>query len=487
MSKQAKAIGWLALATAVATASVWSNNLQITNTKVVLPEGSDGTALIQFDISWENSWRADSVAGAGDAYFHDAAWVFFKVRNIELGVWQHVVLHGSGTNPPLFETGSGTPVEFVVPADRMGAIMRRSAPGTGTLAATNLMVRWNLADSDVLPRDSVDAMTFAVEMVYVAEGPFWAGDGAVGFTKTLINTPVANVAGGFPTGQTAPVSTWPNGYNAFYCMKYQITEGQWVDFFNLLTDAQKTKRDITGNVAVYGGKNSDNVVNRNTLAWTTGDATTAAPDRACNFLTYGDGAAFAAWAGLRPMTELEYEKACRGPLDPVPGEFAWGTTEIFSGVIGLSGVEDGTEWVTSDVSMGAARWGQTGGLTGPLRAGIFATNGASRAAAGASYWGIMELSGNLYERVINLSQATGRSFTGRHGDGTLTAAGEADVADLEWPSATVSPWGHGYRGGDGYGSAASRDTLRVSDRSHIAINLAQRLMYTCFRAARTAP
>jgi len=39
---------------------------------------------------------------------------------------------------------------------------------------------------------------------------------------------------------------------------------------------------------------------------------------ACNLLSWWDGAKFAAWAGLRPMSELEYEKACRGPLKPVP-------------------------------------------------------------------------------------------------------------------------------------------------------------------------
>ena len=41
------------------------------------------------------------------------------------------------------------------------------------------------------------------------------------------------------------------------------------------------------------------------------------------------GVAFADWAGLRSMTELEYEKACRGPLEPVAGEYAFGTNEIY--------------------------------------------------------------------------------------------------------------------------------------------------------------
>ena len=41
-----------------------------------------------------------------------------------------------------------------------------------------------------------------------------------------------------------------------------------------------------------------------------------------------DGAAYADWSGLRPMTELEFEKACRGNQTPVANEFAWGTASI---------------------------------------------------------------------------------------------------------------------------------------------------------------
>jgi hypothetical protein len=40
-------------------------------------------------------------------------------------------------------------------------------------------------------------------------------------------------------------------------------------------------------------------------------------------LSYLDGAQFSAWAGLRPMTELEYEKVLRGFRVPVPDEAAY--------------------------------------------------------------------------------------------------------------------------------------------------------------------
>ena len=51
-------------------------------------------------------------------------------------------------------------------------------------------------------------------------------------------------------------------------------------------------------------------------------------DIACNFLNWADGAAYADWAGLRPMTELEYVKASRGTRSPVVNEYAWSTTNL---------------------------------------------------------------------------------------------------------------------------------------------------------------
>ena len=55
---------------------VSANNLRVGNLSI---KGRDKyTAYVKFDISWENSWR-HGVDG-DSLYFHDAAWVFFKVR-----------------------------------------------------------------------------------------------------------------------------------------------------------------------------------------------------------------------------------------------------------------------------------------------------------------------------------------------------------------------------------------------------------------------
>lgn len=178
---------------------------------------------------------------------------------------------------------------------------------------------------------------------------------------------------------------------------------------------------------------------------------------------------------MRPITELEFEKACRGPLDPVQGEYAWGTPSytVISGLQGADG--SGQEYYTTGNLLCS---GSSPG--GPARVGMFARPGSTREAAGASYWGIMDLSGNIWERCIIIGHATGRAFTGEHGAGTLSAIGDANVAG--WPNTTAT--GAGFRGGCFLGAVASS---RVSDRNSAAAQDAQRAYTYGGRVGRSAP
>ena len=452
-----------------------ANNLQVAN--VAVSKRDNSTAYVTFDLSWENSWRFTNVN-------HDAAWVFFKVQPEGGADWQHVTLEGSGTNPTGYATGTGTGIELVVPDDRVGLFVRRAAEGFGTVSVQNVTAVWNFAANSLVKTSKVRMQALAVEMVYAAAGDFAAGGSGSEvrpFTLTTISTGQADVApagsgslggqaGGYPTGQSAPNALYPNGHGAFYCMKYELTEGQWVDFFNTLTEAQKAARDITS-----GGKNSDDVVLRNTVAWSSGDAASAARDRACSYVSWADGCAFADWAGLRPMTELEFEKACRGPLAPVANEYAWGTATITP----TSGIaNDGTGTDTA-ISGNCNYWGSA--PNGPYRAGIYATGSSTREQAGATYWGIMELSGNLWEHFVSLGPVAGNAFTGLHGNGTLeVSTGNADVA--AWPGPDAG--GTGLRGG-GYPETAELE--RVSDRTYYDLVNANRNDWAGWRAVRTAP
>ena len=163
----------LLFAAFLCAAPAQANNLQITN--VVTKGLNDNCAHIQFDISWENSWRHAS--HDDPLYMHDAAWVFFKFKPAGELEWQHAVLQGDGLNPPDFVRGTGTPIEIVVPDDHVGMIVRRSQDGEGTTAVHRVKAVWDFSAAGLTALDKASVRAFGMEMVYVAEGPFWVGDG----------------------------------------------------------------------------------------------------------------------------------------------------------------------------------------------------------------------------------------------------------------------------------------------------------------------
>jgi formylglycine-generating enzyme required for sulfatase activity len=374
--------------------------------------------------------------------------------------------------------------------------------------------------------DIAEVRVYAIEMVYVPQGAFAAGSGGTetsAFTLTTINTATATTApsgtgslggqaGGFPTGQTAPTSaTWPNGFNAFYCMKYEVTQQGYVDFLNTLTRTQQNTRtgtDISGTAITnrYVMSNTSTLNFRNGIRCDatipaspapvtfycdlngngTGGEAVDGKDIACNFLSWGDLTAYLDWSGLRPMTELEFEKACRGTVAPVANEYPWGTTGIAASAYNLANAGATNEGIATNYSstLGNASYDNTdGSLNGPLRVGIFAANGSNngRVSAGASYYGIMEMGGNLWERPVTIGNVEGRAFTGLHGNGALAADGNPDGA--AWP-APASAIGAGLRGGTWFYDAS---LLQVSDRIDVAVTNGARGIVSGGRGARLAP
>jgi hypothetical protein len=233
-----------------------ANNTSISNVSLTGKNTGSQYILVQFDISWENSWRSSSAPNNWDA-----AWVFVKYR-VASGAWQHAWLNESGHTAP---SGSTIDPGLLTPGAAfnastnpgLGAFIYRSADGTGTFSKTGVQLRWNYGANGVANDAVVEVSVFAIEMVYVLAGSFAAGSGggeSSAFTLSTINTPNATTApsgtgslggaaGGFPTGQTAPANaSWPNGYNPFYCMKYEISQQQYVDFLITLTQTQATAR-----------------------------------------------------------------------------------------------------------------------------------------------------------------------------------------------------------------------------------------------------
>ena len=428
--------------------SLLANNITVTNVTVL--NAANGLADIRFDLSWDNSSHNSWTENGGSLTVTnwDAAWVFVKFRSSG-GHWQHAILNASGQ----VATG-GTQIDLGtnMAGQPVGAFVHRSADGNGTLNCTAMSLKWNYAATGLGGTNAVDVSVFAIEMVYIPQGAFYLGSGGTEYGAFYTGTNPAqpyqitseaaitvgtnglnyqNVSG--RSGDMAGLipAAFPKGYNAFYLMKYEISQGQYTDFLNLLDPGLAN----TYFMNAYGSY-------RNTISRTNLLYTCDAPDRACNYISWQDLAVYLKWAALRPMDELEYEKACRGPLSPVPNEYPWGDT-LITAMNGFNGVDgSGTETATPTNANA-----NVSGIGGPVRVGIFATVTSARRDAGAGYYGVMNLGDNLTELAVSVGDIYGRAFTSEPGDGN------------EWtaPSTWPSNGGVGMRGGSWQSSSPTSD------------------------------
>ncbi len=522
-----------------------ANNIQVSNISLLNRNTSAGVnnpanhVFVKFSISWDNSWRLD-----GGPENWDAAWVFIKYREAG-GDWKHAWLNNTGHTAA---SGSTMDVGLLNPKDPfaagsnpgLGAFIYRSSPGSGNVTYNDIELRWNYGAQGIADGVAVDVQVFAIEMVYVPQGSFyvgsggneigsftdgsWAGgannaipflisseaalgiDNAAGKLWGRSSTGGSTIGNGAAEAEATLPADFPKGFNAFYCMKYEISQGQYRDFLNTLTFTQQNQRTQTQPNSISGtGALSSTNLNRNGLDIMTSGVSSTTPavyacnlDNdanyneaedgewiACNFLSWQDGCAYMDWAGLRPMTELEFEKAGRGNQTPVSLEYVWGNNVTTSANNITNPGEDDEYSNTAGANSASA---SQVNVDGPLRVGSFATAASSRIQAGAGYWGIMELSGNLWERTVSVGNiAAGRAFTGLHGNGELSFNGHANVANWPSPNASgeiTSATGGGQRGGT-YGAQISN--MRVSDRSSAASVASTRINVNGFRGVRSTP
>lgn len=450
-----------------------ANNVEITGTSV---SGND----ITFNISWENSWNAN-VAPAN----WDAVWVFVKFQDCNTRLWAHTNLSTSAG-----DHSAASPLQVDTVADGRGVFIRRSALGGGNISATSITLRMT-----GLGAGPYNFKVFGIEMVNVPQGNFEIGDGTSSSTFNSINVTATSQSGGITSatigggGPTVP-ATFPMGYNSFYCMKYEISQLQYVEFLNSLTFSQQQTRIATdptaatgtyvtfGNYAYRNGIVIETPGNNAAIPAVFGcDATNGVINNvndgqsvAMANLSWADLAAYLDWAALRPMTELEFEKVCRGTMPRVAGEYPWGDTTInaYNSTTVLNGLQP-TE-VANTVLNGRCAVALNSGspIYGPLKVGVFATATSGRSSAGASYYGAMEMGGNLWERTVSVGNAAGVTFNGTLGDGTLTAIGNANQAT--WPSITTAT-GIGQRGGE---YVSPTVYVRTSDRTFASTTNADR-------------
>lgn len=451
---------------------MWANNI-----RVKLNSYNPTTKQLNISLAWDNSWHD------GSGQFRDAAWLFVKYKDITNSEWQHAVLAnpGSANNVPasIADTLNTPGVQFDVQAKKTGIttgpvtgyMVRRQK---GTSAATqnnpeyagvyNVAMSFNVVVT--LPAGvtlaNPEFRVYALEMVDIPQGSFWAGDGSsTSYIKTNLTTNaplnVTSVGGG--TGLTATTylnnmhiavsSTYPNGVAEYFIMKYELSNEGYCEFMNTLTRAQQNilapgydfVNKASGSIsygspsfaltsatftsltepAVFGcDANRNGIFNEANDGQNNG----VLVEKMIDVLAYLD------WAGLRPMTGYEYEKACRGPLVPVQGEYAWGNTT--------------KNEVTLDYDRYGANETSTTVVNGPgsyagTRNGAFAKpTGSTRLNSGGSYYGVMELSNSCFEPHTGYGYGLAWSlWTGTHGDGIVNNDGYAG-AELTYTAFTVS-------------------------------------------------
>ncbi|GAB5526628.1 MAG: hypothetical protein Roseis2KO_45000 [Roseivirga sp.] len=401
---------------------------------------------VNFSITWNNAWK--------NSRNQDAAWVFIKFSKAD-GGYVHGKLASGSHN--LVADDTSPDGNIVVPADRIGVFLQLSESHRGNV---NWDVKLKLDRNSMAQIGAgMQAEVYAIEMVYVPAGGFTLGDpdpAAIPFNAfyqsddsgkpsgqykvnsedQIIQVGAQNGAlyydaGRYPiyTGdQKGPVpATFPKGVQPFYIMKYETTQGLYTDFLNTLSANLAAKLSPHETEKYYEGRGSIKVQS--------GEYTTDFPLRPCNYITWDDGAALADWAGLRPMTELEYTKAARGPGEALPHEFPW-NTDNKNGLGRFVDVDDNLK----------------------LKEGLSESNinDNNRHQYGASYYWVMDLAGSLWEKCVSIGHPIGRNFRGSHGDGLISETGTATNTD--WPKGINEEGGYGYRGGGYY-----QHTMKVSE------------------------
>ena len=430
-----------------------ANNLQLAN-------GSINSNNITFSISWENAWNYTNNNGN-----YDAVWVFVKGQTAS-GSWIHIDINQNETTHQ-----ASSPLGLETTPDGKGLFLYLQTFGNTNITNTQVTISTleNLTDFRQIK-------IFGIEMVNIPQGSFYIGDGAsisslsskngnpiliesedeLDLSTVNIHNPNTQFE---PTElpQTLPMD-YPKGTKPFYVMKYELSQLQYVDFLNTLTYNQQQNRtelppsSPTGTLVMINPYQPDSLY-RNGIVVKDSGVSPSKPakyainynrnssyndpedglHRAANFLNWADLSAYLDWAALRPITELEFEKICRGKnTTPVPGEFAWGTATISNA---NNPTDDGTVFESvSDVPVsggGLANHGtfiasQGWGLRGVLRNGFAAKENTSRLESGSSYYGAMEMSGNVWEQTIMVA-AGGENFTGATGDGAIDDEGNANV------------------------------------------------------------
>ncbi|MEO1049259.1 MAG: hypothetical protein AAFX87_01445 [Bacteroidota bacterium] len=422
-----------------------ANNLQIDS--VVY---NRATNELSFEISWENAWRINA--------YRDGVWVFAKYKNANSTQWKPVRFSFSGSSSNPSEVGAFRLDDGAIIAALRFSDQQQNIPTT----RITLTVDSNTVIDFLNPSFKV----FGIEMVKTLNGEFYLGglarlddgtstsffqesasdDSPALVTRTRTSYTIS--LGGTSGGTFSASANYPNGFLPTLMMKYELTQSQFVDFLNCLTRQQQEGLfpDLDPSLAKqYIMTNSATPIDRNGITYDASQVQPGMPvtfgldlnnnnifnesddgaNLACNYLSVDLGLAYLDWAQLRPMTAMEYEKACRGFDFPILLEKSWGASTLTQ----AGGILNGG-MATEQVDNTGAGLANIDTDLGPLRVGFAANANTNRLTSGGSFFGAMNLSDNVTEFFhLPLNASSSLSFSSK-GDGVLSVDGLTDEADF---------------------------------------------------------
>ncbi|MFZ4670532.1 MAG: hypothetical protein ACOYLT_00825 [Flavobacterium sp.] len=431
---------------------------------------------LTFTIKWDNSWYVTT----GPSNW-DAVWIFVKRQTCISGAsspWIHAQLATSG------QSVTGTVLQVDTVSDNAGVFVRRISAGIGNITQETITLTLDA------PVGADNIGVYGMEMVNVPTGNFFIGDGnynnyqvfgdannqplqITSSTTSLTNAQYGNQQQ-LGSSVTLP-STYPFGYNSFYCMKYEITCAQYVSFLNTLSYDQQlhkqqdmnwnttppTSPEGTGYMCNWGYRIEIKTPGVSTTSLTPAVYACDANDNGiydedCDGLglpvplRQEHWLSYLEWSALRPMSEFEYEKACRGPLDPVKAEYSWGSTDI------AQMQYTGADWGCSTDIQNYFALGLCNYYTSRMyRAGSSANANTDRVHAGATYYGILDMTGSTMERCVGGWGYDYSTFTTANGDGNINNDGAC--GNTIWNN--LQYWNRG-------GSAVNFNAGQTSNRNY---------------------
>ena len=453
----------------------YASNVQVTDVQLLDVGNTPNTARIQFTLSQENTFGDLTYDGK---QYSDYVWVFVKYATVPVSEsvgYKHATLIPGVGCIGAYNSTTGEGIGTDNTGKGKGVFIKAYNARTPVESKNIFSVLWDFGTDEVLATDNIKVKVCAIEMVKIPEGPFYydvwwahgqAGAFTVGFgTANNYGGGAEMLVSGINDKPVGSATDWPNGYSSFYVMKYELSQGQYTDFLNMLPASVAVNRFNTKAGSLYQYTITYDSTKAYGERYSVGIA-----ERACNYLDWDDALDYASWSALRPMTEMEFEKAARGTtvsgILPVNnGSFVFSADYIDADALNPVYMPLGhlAPYVAPEYYANYSANGEY--IDGPTNVGnyvsgdIVRTNTSNVRQDGTSVYGVADLSGNLWERVIGCVSPA----KPLNGDGIVRALSDYN-SSLGWPGLNTkfsTYIGHGLRGG---GFTHSFWDLQISGR-----------------------